>query len=40
MELGQIGIWRRRQGGVVALDELEALGYGTFWIGSSPSSPA
>jgi probable F420-dependent oxidoreductase len=37
MELGQIGIWRRRQGGVVALDELEALGYGTFWIGSSPS---
>ena len=37
MELGQIGIWRRRQAGVEGLDEIEALGYGTFWIGSSPS---
>jgi probable F420-dependent oxidoreductase len=37
MPLGQIGIWRRRQEGVDALQELEALGYGTFWIGSSPS---
>jgi probable F420-dependent oxidoreductase len=37
MPLGQIGIWRRRQDGVDALQELEALGYGTFWIGSSPS---
>jgi probable F420-dependent oxidoreductase len=37
MELGRIGIWRRRQDGVEGLDEIEALGYGTFWIGSSPS---
>jgi probable F420-dependent oxidoreductase len=37
MELGQIGIWRRRREGVEALDELEALGYGALWIGSSPS---
>jgi probable F420-dependent oxidoreductase len=37
MQLGQIGIWRRRQEGVDALQEIEALGYGTFWIGSSPS---
>jgi probable F420-dependent oxidoreductase len=37
MQLGQIGIWRRRQDGVDALQEIEALGYGTFWIGSSPS---
>jgi probable F420-dependent oxidoreductase len=39
MPLGQIGIWRRRQEGVDALEEIEALGYGTFWIGSSPSVP-
>jgi probable F420-dependent oxidoreductase len=37
MELGKLGIWRRRQAGVDALEEIEALGYGTFWIGSSPS---
>jgi probable F420-dependent oxidoreductase len=37
MELGQIGIWRRRQEGVEGLEEIEALGYGTFWIGSSPA---
>jgi probable F420-dependent oxidoreductase len=37
MALGQIGIWRRRQAGVDALEEIEALGYGTFWIGSSPA---
>ena len=37
MELGRIGIWRRRQERVANLDEIEALGYGTFWIGSSPS---
>jgi probable F420-dependent oxidoreductase len=37
MELGQIGIWRRRQEGLEGLEEIEALGYGTFWIGSSPS---
>ena len=37
MELGKIGIWRRRQHGTDALDELEALGFSAFWIGSSPS---
>jgi probable F420-dependent oxidoreductase len=37
MELGKIGIWRRRQHGTAALDELEALGFSAFWIGSSPS---
>jgi probable F420-dependent oxidoreductase len=37
MPLGQIGIWRPRQHGVDALQEMEALGYGTFWIGTSPS---
>jgi probable F420-dependent oxidoreductase len=37
VELGRIGIWRRRQDAVDALREIEALGYGTFWIGSSPS---
>jgi probable F420-dependent oxidoreductase len=37
MALGKLGIWRRRQDGVDELKEIEALGYGTFWIGSSPS---
>jgi len=37
MELGKLGIWRRRQDGTVALDEIEALGYSAFWIGSSPA---
>jgi probable F420-dependent oxidoreductase len=37
MELGQIGIWRRRQDGTDAVQEIEALGYVAFWIGSSPS---
>jgi probable F420-dependent oxidoreductase len=37
MELGKIGIWRRRQSGTTELREIEELGYGTFWIGSSPS---
>jgi probable F420-dependent oxidoreductase len=38
MRLGQIGIWRRRQEGVEGVEELEALGYSAFWIGSSPST--
>jgi probable F420-dependent oxidoreductase len=38
MELGQIGVWRSRRHGFDGLDELEALGYGTFWIGGSPST--
>ena len=37
MELGTVGIWRVRQAGFDGLEEIEALGYGTFWIGSSPS---
>ena len=37
MNLGRLGIWRRRQEGPGVVGELEALGYGTVWIGSSPS---
>lgn len=37
MELGRIGVWRAKQHGADDLAQLEALGYGTFWIGSSPS---
>jgi probable F420-dependent oxidoreductase len=37
VDLGQIGIWRRRQEGLDDLGELEALGYTAFWVGSSPS---
>jgi alkanesulfonate monooxygenase SsuD/methylene tetrahydromethanopterin reductase-like flavin-dependent oxidoreductase (luciferase family) len=37
MDLGKIGIWRRRQEGLDDLSELEALGYSAFWVGSSPS---
>src|SRR5262245_39252810 len=37
MDLGQIGIWRRRMEGSDDLHELEALGYTAFWVGSSPS---
>lgn len=38
MEIGKIGVWRSRRHGVQGLDELEALGYGTFWLGGSPST--
>src|SRR4051794_6557338 len=38
MELGRIGVWRSRRHGVEGVDELEALGYGAFWIGGSPST--
>ena len=38
MELGRIGVWRSRRHGLDGLDELEALGYGTFWLGGSPST--
>jgi len=38
MDLGQIGIWRRRMEGTDDLHELEALGYTAFWVGSSPST--
>lgn len=36
-ELGQVGVWRRRtQLSPELAVELERLGYGTLWIGSSP----
>ncbi len=37
MRLGKIGIWRRHQPGPGIVPELEALGYGALWLGSSPS---
>lgn len=38
MQLGQIGIWRRRYHGPDGVEELEALGYSALWLGSSPST--
>ena len=38
IELGKVGIWRHPSGltpEVVA--EVEALGYGTIWVGGSPT---
>jgi probable F420-dependent oxidoreductase len=37
MELGEIGIWRRRHDGADAVAEIEALGFATLWVGGSPS---
>lgn len=37
MELGRIGVWRSKHHGASDLNQLEALGYGSFWIGGSPS---
>ena len=37
MQLGDIGVWRRRQDGADGLAELEALGFGALWVGGSPS---
>jgi probable F420-dependent oxidoreductase len=37
MELGAIGIWRRHQEGLDGVPEIEALGFGTLWVGGSPS---
>lgn len=37
MELGRIGIWRSKRHGASDLAQIEALGYGAFWIGGSPS---
>jgi probable F420-dependent oxidoreductase len=38
MELGRIGIWHSRsKGGPGVAAEIEALGYGAFWLGGSPS---
>ena len=36
MDIGKLGIWRRRQEGADAVEEIEALGYGALWLGSSP----
>jgi probable F420-dependent oxidoreductase len=37
VDLGRIGIWRRHVEGADDLQEIEALGFGAFWLGSSPS---
>jgi probable F420-dependent oxidoreductase len=37
MDIGKLGIWRRRQEGAAAVEEIEAFGYGTLWLGSSPA---
>jgi probable F420-dependent oxidoreductase len=37
MDLGRIGVWRLHREGTDALAELEAFGYGAFWVGGSPS---
>ena len=37
MELGRVGIWMPKQFGPEAVGTMEALGYGTLWLGSSPS---
>ena len=37
VQLGRFGIWRRHQPGPAIVPVLEQLGYGTFWLGSSPS---
>jgi probable F420-dependent oxidoreductase len=38
MNLGQIGIWRLRHHGIRGVEALEQLGYGTLWLGGSPST--
>ena len=37
MRIGRLGVWRRHQPGPAIVPELEALGYDTLWLGSSPS---
>jgi probable F420-dependent oxidoreductase len=37
MDLGTIGIWRRHQDGLEGVAEIEAAGFGTLWVGGSPS---
>jgi probable F420-dependent oxidoreductase len=37
MDIGRIGIWMPKRFGAGAVREMEALGYGTLWLGSSPS---
>jgi probable F420-dependent oxidoreductase len=38
MNLGRIGIWRLRHHGTDGVEEIEALGYTTLWLGGSPST--
>src|SRR4051812_39030871 len=37
MNLGRIGVWRRRNDGLDIATEIESLGYGTLWVGGSPA---
>jgi probable F420-dependent oxidoreductase len=37
-DLGPIGIWRVRYHGTDGVEEMEALGYGTLWVGASPGT--
>jgi probable F420-dependent oxidoreductase len=37
MAIGTIGIWHRHQDGTGAVREIDALGFGTLWLGGSPS---
>ncbi len=37
MELGKLGVWQTWHRGTAAVEAIEAAGYGTFWIGGSPS---
>ena len=37
MDLGRIGIWMPKRFGTSTVAEMEALGYGTLWLGGSPS---
>jgi probable F420-dependent oxidoreductase len=37
MNLGRVGIWMPKRFGTGAVAEIEGLGYGTLWVGGSPS---
>jgi len=37
MELGKLGVWQTWHRGTGAVEAIEAAGYGTFWVGGSPS---
>jgi probable F420-dependent oxidoreductase len=37
MDIGTLGVWRSKRHGTSGIDEIEALGYGTFWLGGSPT---
>ena len=38
MDIGTIGVWRPKRHGTSGVDEIEALGFGAFWLGGSPST--